>query len=165
MGAFRRTVLVGALAGMAGKEVMNRVTAALAEYQSEESRAEEARLAGGFEMPAARLLQQNAARVGLDLDAAQANRYGRWLDYGLAGGGGVAAALLVRGGVSPCTSGLVVGSAMWAAGDELLGAVGEEAAAPQEWPVVTHIRSLTGRLAYGLTLSLFTTLFWPLLRR
>jgi hypothetical protein len=142
-----REVLLGTGAALAATNVMDRVTTAYQERQSEMSKRRERELQ---EEPAYAKAAEKLAEVwGKRIDQEEAEQLGQRLHLGLGVSGGVIAGFLAARGMNPLGAGILTGLGIWLVVDEGANAVlGFTPAAPA-YPRETHIRGLLGHLAYG----------------
>lgn len=148
-----KAVLLGIGAGYAASKLMDRVTTAYQEQQSEASKQREKELQ---EVPAYVKAAEKLGEIrGEQIEQERAERLGQRLHLGLGLSGGVTAGLLAARGVNPFTAGILTGLGMWVFVDEganaMLGLTPPATAYPRE----THIRGLVGHLAYGTALGIF----------
>lgn len=142
-----KELLLGFGAGYAALKLMDRVTTAYQEQQSEASKQREKELQ---EVPAyVKAAEKLAEMRGQQLDRETAERVGERLHVGLGVSGGVTAGLLVARGVNPVAAGLLSGLGMWLLVDEganpALGFTPPATAYPPE----THVRGFVGHAVYG----------------
>jgi hypothetical protein len=142
-----REVLLGTGAALAATNVMDRVTTAYQERQSEMSKRRERELQ---EEPAYTKAAEKLAEVwGKQIDQEQAEQLGQRLHLGLGVSGGVIAGFLAARGMNPLGAGILTGLGIWLVVDEGANAVlGFTPPAPA-YLRETHIRGLLGHLAYG----------------
>ncbi|HEV3475067.1 MAG TPA: hypothetical protein VG602_06855 [Actinomycetota bacterium] len=142
-----KEVVLGTGSAYAATKLMDRVTTAYMERQSEASKQREKELQ---EEPAYVKAAEKLAEVrGQQLDPERAKRFGSRLHLGLGLSGGVIAGLLVARGMNPLAAGMLSGLGIWLFVDEGANAVlGLTPPAPA-YPRETHIRGLVGHLAYG----------------
>ncbi|HEX2030501.1 MAG TPA: DUF1440 domain-containing protein [Actinomycetota bacterium] len=147
-----KEIVLGTGAAYAASKVMDRVTTAYMEQQSESSKQREKELQD--EPSYAKAAERLAELRGRDIDEQEAQRLGQRLHVGLGLSGGLVAGLLAARGMNPIAAGLVTGLGMWLlvdeAGNATLGLTPPATAYPRE----THIRGLLGHLAYGGALGL-----------
>ena len=142
-----REVLLGTGAGYAASKVMDRVTTAYQERQSEASKQREKELQ---DEPAYTKAAEKLAEVqGKQIDPAQAEQLGERLHLGLGLSGGVIAGFLAARGVNPLGAGILTGLGIWLVVDEGANAVMGFTPPAPAYPRETHIRGLLGHLAYG----------------
>jgi hypothetical protein len=154
-------VLLGIGAGYLASRLMDRVTTAYQERQSEASQQREKKLQGE---PAYVKAAERLAEVrGQQLDQRRADRLGLRLHRGLGLSGGLMAGLLVARGMNPLGAGLLTGLGLWLVVDEGANALFGLTPPPTAYPRETHVRGLVGHgSALGITLALGSVL---LLRR
>lgn len=146
-----KEVLLGTGAGLAATKVMDQVTTAYQERQSEASRRRERELQ---EEPAYAKAAEKLAEVrGEAIDQERAEQLGQRLHLGLGASGGLMAVFLAARGMNPVGAGILAGLGIWLVVDEGANAVlGLTPPAP-DYPRETHIRGLIGHLAYGVALG------------
>jgi hypothetical protein len=145
-------VLLGIGAGYLASKLMDRVTTAYLERQSEASKQREEQLQ---DVPAyVKAAEKLAAVRGLDLDQERAEHLGLRLHRGLGLSGGVAAALLASRGMNPVGAGILTGLGLWLVVDEGANALFGLTPPPTAYPRETHVRGLVGHLAYGGSLGI-----------
>jgi hypothetical protein len=146
-----KEVLLGTGAALAATKVMDRVTTAYQERQSETSKRRERELQ---QEPAYTKAAEKLAEVrGEAIDQDRAEQLGERLHLGLGVSGGVMAGFLAARGMNPLGAGILTGLGIWLVVDEGANAVlGLTPPAPA-YPRETHIRGLLGHLAYGGTLG------------
>jgi hypothetical protein len=143
-------ILIGVAAGAAGTGLMNRTMSALTQVQPAQDKQieREKQLDGASTEKAAEAITEP---LGLELrDRQQRKRAGNavhWA-YGMAWGAGYAL-ITRRFGSIPLLSGVVLGTGLWAIGDEILVPALGLAPKAGEFPVTTHAKALGGHLAYG----------------
>jgi hypothetical protein len=109
-------VLLGIGAGYLASKLMDMVTTAYQERQSESSKQREEQLQ---EVPAyVKAAEKLAAVKGVDLDPERAEQLGLRLHRGLGLSGGVTAGLLVSRGMNPLEAGILTGLGLWLLVDE-----------------------------------------------
>lgn len=142
-----KEVLLGTGAAVAATKVMDRVTTAFQERQSEVSKRREREVQ---EEPSYTKAAERLAEVqGRELDKVQAEQLGQRLHLGLGMSGGAVAGFLAARGMNPVGAGILTGLGIWLVVDEGANAVlGLTPPAPA-YPRETHIRGLLGHLAYG----------------
>jgi hypothetical protein len=144
-----RRVVEGALAGAAATWVLDKVTSALYERESNAVRERENRARGGtaaFEVAAQKLAHLGGRQLGTQ----QRQRYGQAIHWGRGAAAGAAYALLrERLPASPLARALLFGTAFWLAADELANPLLGLTPGPGAFPWQTHARGLAGHLAYG----------------
>ncbi len=146
-----KELLVGTGAAFAASKVMDRVTTAYLERQSEGSRRRENELQ---EEPSYTKAAEKLGEVsGRDLDDRDAEELGQRLHRGLGLSGGAVAGVLTARGMNPLAAGMLTGLGMWLLVDEGANAVFGFTPPAPEFPRETHIRGLVGHLAYGGTLG------------
>ena len=151
MRSLTKEVLLGIGAGYAASRLMDRVTTAFQEQQSEASRQREKELQ---EVPAYVKAAEKLAEIrGERIDQERAERLGRQLHLGLGLSGGLTAGLLAARGVNPLAAGILTGLGMWAFVDEGANAAFGFTPPATVYPRETHIRGLVGHLAYGAALG------------
>jgi hypothetical protein len=142
-----KELLLGTGAGFAATKVMDQVTTAFQERQSESSRRRERELQ---EEPAYTKAAERLAQLeGRQLDPQRAEQLGQGLHLGLGISGGILAGILAARGMNPIGAGILIGLGIWLVVDEGANAVlGLTPPAPA-YPRETHIRGLVGHIAYG----------------
>jgi hypothetical protein len=142
-----REVLLGTGAAVAATKVMDRVTTAYHERQSDASKRREREL---LDQPAYTVAAERLAEMqGVEIDQEQAEQLGQRLHLGLGMSGGAVAGFLAARGMNPVVAGILTGLGIWVVVDEGANAVlGITPPAPA-YPRETHIRGLLGHLAYG----------------
>ena len=133
-----REVLLGTGAALAATKVMDRVTTAYHERQSETSKRRERELQ---EEPAYTVAAEKLGEIqGKRLDQEEAERLGQRLHLGLGVSGGVIAGFLAARGMNPVGAGILTGLGIWLVVDEGANAVlGITPPAPA-YPRETHVR-------------------------
>jgi hypothetical protein len=150
MSGYLRVVLVGAAAGYAAAQVMDRATTWFYQRQSDASKRRESELLPeGAPLASARKL---AGLVGAQPTDEQAGRIAAVLHQSLGQLYGVGAAALTRSGVRPLTAGVASGVAGLLLVDELANSL-FFTPPPQAYPVVSHLRGVVGHLTFGATLG------------
>jgi hypothetical protein len=145
-------VLLGIGAGYLASKLMDMVTTAYQERQSESSKQREEQLQ---EVPAyVKAAEKLAAVKGVDLDPERAEQLGLRLHRGLGLSGGVTAGLLVSRGMNPLEAGILTGLGLWLLVDEGASALFGLTPPPNAYPRETHVRGLVGHVAYGGTLGI-----------
>lgn len=146
-----KEVVVGTGAAYAATKLMDQVTTAYQERQSEASKQREMELQ---EEPAYVKGAEKLARArGVDIDEERKQELGQRLHVGLGLSGGIIAGFLTARGMNPLGAGILTGLGIWLFVDEGANAVlGLTPPAP-EFPRETHIRGLVGHLAYGAALG------------
>jgi hypothetical protein len=146
-----REVVMGTGAGHLASKVMDRVTTAYQERQSEESKQRERQVQ---ETPAyVKAAEKLAQARGRYLDRVRADELGHRLHRALGLSGGLTAGFLAARGMNPVLAGLFTGLAMWLLVDEgANAAMGFTPPAPA-YPPETHIRGLLGHAAYRAVLG------------
>jgi len=125
-----RVLFVGAAAGVAAGQVMDRATTWFYERQSDASRQRENELLPeGAPMASARKL---AGLIGAEPTDDQTGQLAAAMHRSLGQLYGVAAAALTRRGVPPVAAGVATGTPP-----------------PQAYPVESHLRGLVGHLTFG----------------
>lgn len=147
-----KEIVLGTGAAYAASKVMDRVTTAYMEQQSDSSKQREKELQ---EEPSYTKAAEKLGELrGIDMDEDRAQQLGERLHLGLGLSGGLAAGFLAARGMNPIGAGLLTGLGMWLFVDEganaILGLTPPATAYPRE----THIRGLLGHLAYGGALGL-----------
>lgn len=137
------------VAGVGASWVMNRATTAFQARQSAESRRREKEASG--DVAYAALVQQAAALVGRRLDPGAAEGLGLAFHYAM-GTALVPGYVLLRRrlGLRPVSAGLTLALSVSVLVDEVANPLVGSAAPPRAYPLVTHLRGLTGHVAYGL---------------
>ena len=106
-----KVVLPGIGAGYAASKLMDRVTTAYQEQQSEASKQREKELQ---EVPAYVKAAEKLTEIrGEQIEQERAERLGQRLHLGLGLSGGLTAALLAARGVNPLAAGILTGLVMW----------------------------------------------------
>jgi hypothetical protein len=148
--------MLGVGAGYLASKLMDRVTTAYQERQSEGSRQREKELQEepAYEKAAERLAQLR----GENLDQERAQQLGLRLHRGLSLSGGVIAGLLTARGMNPLGAGVLTGLGLWLFVDEGANALFGLTPPPTAYPRETHVRGLVGHLAYGGTLGVLLSL-------
>jgi hypothetical protein len=138
---------VGALIGYAASRTMDHATTWFYGHQTQASKDREEELAPGGTL--VQLGKQLGTAASRDLDDEQAGRVGLAVHRTMGMLYGMAAAALVRRGMSPLKAGIAVGTGAWVLVDE-------GTAAPQftAYPVESHLRGVVGHGAFGLTTGL-----------
>ena len=157
-----RRILAGAAAGYGATRVMDTVTTAFQERQSEQSRNREQEAQP--EPAVAVLAKKVAARTGRQLSDEEAQAYGGRLHFGLGMSGGVLASLLRGGDRSSLRAGLMSAALMWVGFDEGANYLLGLSPPPTEFPPETHLRGLVGHVAFGLSLALLLPVTSRILR-
>lgn len=142
-----REVVLGTGAAYAATKVMDRVTTAYLEQQSEASRRREKELQE--ETASVKAAQELAELRGEQIDQQRAQELGQRLHLGLGLSGGLVAGLLAARGMNPLAAGILTGVGMWVLVDEGANAMLGLTPPPPAYPRETHIRGLVGHLAYG----------------
>ena len=146
-----KEIALGTGAAYAATKVMDRVTTAFLEQQSEASKQREQELQ---EEPAYAKAAEKLAEVrGRKLDTQDARQIGGWLHLGLGLSGGLVAGFLSARGMNPFGAGIVTGLGMWILVDEGANAVFGLTPPAPAYPRETHIRGLLGHLTYGAVLG------------
>ena len=141
-----RVLFVGAAAGVAAGQVMDRATTWFYERQSDASRQRENELLPeGAPMASARKL---AGLIGAEPTDDQTGQLASALHQSLGQVYGVAAAALTRLGVPPVTAGVATGLGGFLLVDELANGL-FFTPPPQAYPVESHLRGLVGHLTFG----------------
>ena len=143
-----RVLAVGAAAGYAAGQVMNRATTWFYGRQSDASKQREQELLpGGAPMASARKL---VGLVGAEPTDDQLRRIATGLHRSLGQLYGVAAASLARRGMPPVAAGVAAGMGGFLLVDELANSL-FFTPPPQAYPLQSHLRGLVGHLAFGAT--------------
>lgn len=142
-----KEIAIGAGAAYAASKVMDRVTTAYMEQQSEASKRREQDLQQ--EPSYARAAEKLAELRGRDIDEDEAQQLGQRLHLGLGLSGGLVAGFLAARGMNPIGAGLLTGLGMWLLVDEGANAALGLTPPATAYPKETHIRGLLGHLAYG----------------
>jgi hypothetical protein len=141
-----RVLFVGAAAGVAAGQVMDRATTWFYERQSDASRQRENELLPeGAPMASARKL---AGLIGAEPTDDQTGQLAAAMHRSLGQLYGVAAAALTRRGVPPVTAGVATGLGGFLLVDELANGL-FFTPPPQAYPVESHLRGLVGHLTFG----------------
>jgi hypothetical protein len=141
-----RVLLVGAAAGVAAGQVMDRATTWFYERQSDASRQRENELLPeGAPMASARKL---AGLIGAEPTDDQTGQLAAAMHRSLGQLYGVAAAALTRRGVPPVAAGVATGVGGFLLVDELANGL-FFTPPPQAYPVESHLRGLVGHLTFG----------------
>jgi hypothetical protein len=148
-----RDLALGAVAGYGASRVMDRVTTAFQERQSESSRRREREVQE--EMATTVLVKKLAQSLGRKIDEHEAERLGGWVHYGMGVSTGVSAALMVHRGMPAFRAGVASALTTWLLVDEVANPVLGLTPAATDYPVVTHVRGFVGHLALGLTIGSF----------
>jgi hypothetical protein len=150
-----RVLVVGAAAGYAAGQVMDRATTWFYQRQSDASKRREGEvLPEGAPIAAARKL---AGLAGVEPTDEQAGRIASAMHWSLGQLYGVAAAAMVRSGVPPLAAGIASGVAGLVLVDELANAL-FFTPPPQAYPVQSHLRGLVGHLTFGATTGVLLAL-------
>jgi hypothetical protein len=143
-----RVLFVGAAAGVAAGQVMDRATTWFYERQSDASRQRENELLPeGAPMASARKL---AGLIGAEPTDDQTGQLAAAMHRSLGQLYGVAAAALTRRGVPPVAAGVATGLGGFLLVDELANAL-FFTPPPQAYPPESHLRGLVGHLTFGAT--------------
>ena len=141
-----RVLFVGAAAGVAAGQVMDRATTWFYERQSDASRQRENELLPeGAPMASARKL---AGLIGAEPTEDQTGQLAAAMHRSLGQLYGVAAAALTRRGVPPVAAGVATGLGGFLLVDELANGL-FFTPPPQAYPVESHLRGLVGHLTFG----------------
>jgi hypothetical protein len=141
-----RVLFVGAAAGVAAGQVMDRATTWFYERQSDASRQRENELLPeGAPMASARKL---AGLIGAEPTDDQTGQLAAAMHRSLGQLYGVAAAALTRRGVPPVAAGVATGLGGFLLVDELANGL-FFTPPPQAYPVESHLRGLVGHLTFG----------------
>jgi uncharacterized membrane protein YagU involved in acid resistance len=150
MSIARRVVLTSA-AGYGATAVMDRVTTALYERQSEESRNREREVQPE---PAVRVLVRKMAdATDRSVDGDQVKVLGNVVHRGMGIGGAYLAGILLARGWKAIPAGMAAGMVIWLVFDEGLNYVLGLTAPATEFPRESHLRGLLGHMAYGAALG------------
>jgi hypothetical protein len=150
-----RVLLVGAAAGYAAGQVMDKATTWFYERQSDASKRREGEvLPEGAPTASARKL---ARLAGVEATDEQAGQLASALHQSLGQVYGVAGAAAVHGGVSPLKAGVAAGLAGFVLVDELANSL-FFTPPPQAYPVESHLRGVVGHLSFGVTLGVLLAL-------
>ena len=142
-----RVLFVGAAAGVAAGQVMDRATTWFYERQSDASRQRENELLPeGAPMASARKL---AGLIGAEPTDDQTGQLAAAMHRSLGQLYGVAAAALTRRGVPPVAAGVATGVGGFLLVDELANSL-FFTPPPQAYPVESHLRGAVGHLTLGL---------------
>lgn len=142
-----RVLFVGAAAGVAAGQVMDRATTWFYERQSDASRQRENELLPeGAPMASARKL---AGLIGAEPTDDQTGQLAAAMHRSLGQLYGVAAAALTRRGVPPVAAGVATGLGGFLLVDELANGL-FFTPPPQAYPVESHLRGAVGHLTLGL---------------
>jgi hypothetical protein len=139
--------LLGIGAGYLASKLMDGVTTAYQERQSEASKQREKELQEGpaYVKAAEKLAEIRRAQI----DQEQAEQLGERLHRSLGLSGGFTAGMLVARGTNPLVAGIFTALVMWLFIDEGANAVFGLTPPPTAYPPETHVRGLVGHLAYG----------------
>ena len=141
-----RVLFVGAAAGVAAGQVMDRATTWFYERQSDASRQRENELLPeGAPMASARKL---AGLIGAEPTDDQTGQLAAAMHRSLGQLYGVAAAALTRRGVPPVAAGVATGLGGFLLVDELANGL-FFTPPPQAYPVESHLRGLVGHHTFG----------------
>ena len=141
-----RVLLVGAAAGLAAVQVMDRATTWFYERQSDASKQRENELLPeGAPMASARKL---AGLLGAEPTDDQTGQLAEAMHRSLGQLYGVVAAAMTRRGVNPVAAGLASGAGGFLLVDELANSL-FFTPPPQAYPVESHLRGLVGHLTFG----------------
>ncbi len=155
MGLFRRRretplwvdLLLGAAAGAIGTFSMSPARNAIARFQPQEDKQREIDVSYPDKSPA-RAAKKLAEPLGIELeDPKLAGHIISWT-YGTLWGAGYAL-LSRRFRAIPFLGGVLLGTGLWAIGDEILVPALRLAPGPKKFPVTTHAKALGCHLAYG----------------
>ena len=150
-----RVLFVGAAAGYAASQVMDKATTWFYGRQSDASKERENQLLPeGAPMASARKL---AALVGAEPTDEQAGQIATALHQCLGQGYGVTAAALTRRGNPPLAAGLAAGMGGFLLVDELANSL-FFTPPPQAYPAESHLRGLVGHLTFGAVLGVLLAL-------
>ena len=150
-----RVLLVGAAAGVAAGQVMDKATTWFYERQSDASKQRESEvLPEGAPIASARKL---AGLVGAEPTDEQAGTIAQALHQSLGQLYGVVAAALTRRGVSPLAAGVASGMGGFLLVDELANGL-FFTPPPQAYPAESHLRGLVGHLTFGAVLGILLAL-------
>jgi hypothetical protein len=140
-------LLLGVAAGALGTLSMSPARTAIARFQSREDKRREAEASWPDKSPA-RAAKKVAEPLGIELaDPKLAGHVISWT-YGTMWG--AAYALMTRRNRTiPFLGGLVLGTGLWAIGDEILVPALDLAPGPRRFPGTTHLKALGCHLAYG----------------
>ena len=140
-------LLFGAAAGALGTLAMSPVMSAIGKLQSPTDRRREDE--AGYEENAPTKAAQAVSRpLGVRLENPEAA--GTVVHYAYGTAWGIGYALITRRfGSIPLLSGIVLGVALWAIGDEILVPALRLAPKATAYPATTHVKALGGHVAYG----------------
>lgn len=161
-------LLFGAAAGALGSWLMSPAMSGLAKLQPD--RDKEAERHASLEEDATVHAAQAIARpLHVELDQAQKQKAGTAVHFGYGTVWGIGYALLARRyDTKPVLSGLALGTALWALGDEIMVPMFGWAPKAQQLPASAHGKALGAHLAYGAvvdtTLRLLHAAAGPVLR-
>jgi hypothetical protein len=142
-----KELLLGLGSGYAALKLMDRVTTAYQDQQSEASKQREKEVQ---EVPAYVKAAEKLAEIsGGQIDRQRAEDVGQRLHVGLGLSGGVTAGLLTAKGMNPLAAGLLTGLGMWLFVDEGANAALGFTPPATAYPRETHLRGLLGHVAYG----------------
>ncbi len=145
--------VVATAGAFAAGKVMDKVTTAFYERQSDSSKHKEESLRAD-PMPTVTLVRRVGEMTGRKVDDETAEKVGMLAHSGFGVAGGPVASLLHRRtGLNPFAGGLAVALGMSLLVDEGLNYVLGLVAPAPEWPAVSHVRGVAGHLAYGLVLG------------
>jgi uncharacterized membrane protein YagU involved in acid resistance len=144
-------VLLSSAAGYGATEVMDRVTTALYDRQSEESREREKQVQPE---PAVRVLVKKVAEAShTEVNQEQVKRLGALVHRSMGIGGAYVAGVLLARGWRAVPAGMAAGMMIWIVFDEGLNYVLGLTAPSTEFPREAHVRGLLGHMAYGAALG------------
>jgi hypothetical protein len=148
-------LLIGAAAGAAATWVMDRVTTALYERQSEKVTQKEEDARGG-ETAYVAAAGKAASLIGRELSDQEKQKAGEMIHWALGIGAGATYGGLrnVMPALGP-GSGVAFATLWWAALDEGANPILGLTPPPQEFPWQTHARGLAGHLVLGAVLDTF----------
>lgn len=158
---FAEDLAVSAVAGYLGTKVMEPVSTALYQRESDQHRAQEDEARPG---PPFQVAAEKTARVlGVKLKDQRLQQASMGLHYGLAVSWAPLYALL-RGQAQlhPIPAGLTMGTVMSLIADELLTPLAGFSAPNRAYPLVTHARGSLAHLAFGLAVAAVTEAAWCL---
>jgi hypothetical protein len=146
-----KEIALGMGAGFVASKVMDRVTTAFLDRQSQASKRREKELQEepSFEK-AARMI---AAARGQEVGDEQAQRLGQRFHVGLGLSGGVISGFLTARGMNPPAAGILTALGIWLTVDEVANPVLGFTPPATAYPRETHLRGLVGHLAYGAVLG------------
>jgi putative membrane protein len=147
-----KDVVAGLVAGTVGTMVMERVSMALYEYESEEDKKREEELREA--MPTVVMVQKLNEQAELGLSDERVQKLGEWAHFGFGvGWGPVYAALERRTQLHPVVLGSLLGTGVWVLFDEGFVPLVKLSPPNKEFPLSTHVRAFLNHLVFGLTIA------------